>query len=180
MESSLWIDTHPLSDVSHGVLNFAILVFCALSRIHVWNVNDGLEGRIENLRQGVHIGSGVEEVADVERLQVLVAVELLVVGVRHGFEASFICWIENRLRITPEIGAGHSDNVRAVSLDEGSKLLTQLVVWMRTHVVKFVNGYESIVERFDTKFFDGEPKCRMGCDENLVLTRKKLSDRFHL
>ena len=70
------------------------------------------------LEDVVDVGAGVEEVADVELLQVLVAVELLVVGVGDGIELRLVLRGQHGLGVAAEIGAGHRDDVRLVAGDE--------------------------------------------------------------
>jgi hypothetical protein len=45
---------------------------------------------VEDLEDVIDVGPAVEEVADVELLQVLVAVELFVVGIRDSVELGFV------------------------------------------------------------------------------------------
>jgi hypothetical protein len=72
------------------VFDFLDLVLRAFPRIDVGDVDDGFLGRIEHRLDVIEVGAGVEEIADVERLQVLVAVELLVIGVGDGLELGFV------------------------------------------------------------------------------------------
>ena len=58
---------------------------------------------------------GVEEIADIERLQVLIAIELLVIGIGDGLEARLILRRQHGFRIATEIGAGHRDDMHLVA-----------------------------------------------------------------
>jgi hypothetical protein len=62
------------------------LVLGALSRIDRWDVDDRLCGGIQAVLDRFKVAVGVEKVSDVELFQVLIPVELLVVGVGDGFE----------------------------------------------------------------------------------------------
>jgi hypothetical protein len=53
-------------------------------------VDDGLLGRVEDIEDVIDVRPAVEEVADVELLEVLVAVELFVVGVGDGIELRLV------------------------------------------------------------------------------------------
>ena len=84
------VDALPLAQRLDDVLDLPHLVLRAFARIDVGDVDDGLLGRVEHLQDVVDVGAAVEEVADVELLQVLVAVELLVVGVGDGIELRLV------------------------------------------------------------------------------------------
>ena len=71
--------------------------------------------RVSAFSASVSAGSRVEEVADVESFQVLVSVELLVVGVGDGLEPRLVLRHKNGVRIAPEIRSRHGHNVRLVA-----------------------------------------------------------------
>jgi hypothetical protein len=110
------------------VLHLAHLVLRALARIDVGNVDDGLLGRVEDVEDVVDVRPAVEEVADVELLEVLVAVELLVIRVGDGIELRFVLWDQHGLGVAPEVGAGHGDDVRLAARDELPEVQAEFVV----------------------------------------------------
>ena len=67
----------------------------------------------EHLQDVVGVGAGIEEIADVELLQILVAVELLIVGVGDGLELRLVLRGKHRLGVAAEIGAGHRHDMHA-------------------------------------------------------------------
>jgi hypothetical protein len=64
----------PLPRLLDDVLDFFDLVLRTLARVDARDVDDRLLGRVEHVQNVVDIGAGVEEIADVELLQVFVAV----------------------------------------------------------------------------------------------------------
>ena len=57
----------------------------------------------------------VEEIADVEPLQILIAVELLVVGVGDGLEPRLVMGHEHRRGVAPEIRSRHGHDMCVLS-----------------------------------------------------------------
>jgi hypothetical protein len=86
LEAGRGVDALPLAQCLDDVLHLAHLVLRAFARIDVRDVDDGLLARVEDVQDVIDVRPAVEEVADVELLEVLVAVELLVVGVGDGIE----------------------------------------------------------------------------------------------
>ena len=112
LESGRGVDSLPFAERADDVLHLLHLVLRALARIDVGDVDDGLLGRVEHLEDVIDVRAAVEEIADVELLEVFVAVELLVVGVGDGVELRLVLRGEHGLGVAPEIGAGHGDDVR--------------------------------------------------------------------
>ena len=123
LEAGRRVDALPLAQLLDDVLHLLDLVLRALARVDVRDVDDRLLGRVEHLQDVVDVGAGVEEVADVELLQVLVAVELLVVGVGDGVELRLVLRGQHRLGVAAEVGAGHRDDVHLVAGDELAEML---------------------------------------------------------
>ena len=108
----------PFTQRLDDVLHFPHLVLRALARIDIRDVDDGLLVGIEDVEDVIDVRPAVEEVADVELLEVLVAVELLVVGVGDGIELRFVLRGQYGLGVATEIGAGHRDDVRLAPREE--------------------------------------------------------------
>ncbi len=128
LEAGRRVDALPLAQRLDDVLDLAHLVLRALARIDIGDVDDGLLCRVEHLEDVIDIRPAVKEVADVELLQVLVAVELLVVGVGDGIELGLILRREHGFGVAPEVGAGHGDDVRLAPREELPEVQAELVV----------------------------------------------------
>jgi Ti-type conjugative transfer relaxase TraA len=90
-------------------------------------MDDGLLGWVEHRLNRIEVAARVEEIADVERLEMLIAVQLLIVGVGDGLELRLVFGGEDRNRVTTEIAARHGDDVRLVAADELGKLAAEAV-----------------------------------------------------
>ena len=118
LEAARRIGSLPLAQFLDDVLDLLDLVLGALPRIDVRDVNDRLLVRIEHFQHVVGITPCVEEIADVEPLQMLVAVELLVVGVGNGFELHLVIGYQHGLGIPTEVRPRHRHDMRLVACNE--------------------------------------------------------------
>ena len=118
VEACVWGHALPFAKAVHDVAHLALLVLQAFARVDVWDVNDGLQRWVEHLGDGIHIRAGVEEVANVQRLEPLIAVELLIVGVSHRLELRLIGRAEHGLAVASEVGARHGHQVHLVACNE--------------------------------------------------------------
>ena len=84
------------------------LVLRGLARVHVRDVDDRLLVQVEDLADRVGVAALVEVVADAERLQVLVAVELVVVVERDRREPRLVLGRQHRHRVAAEVRARSS------------------------------------------------------------------------
>ena len=180
LEAGRGVGALPLAQLLDDVLDLPDLVLRALARIDVRDVDDRLLGRVEHLQDVVDVGARVEEIADVELLQVLVAVELLVVGVGDGVELRLVLRGQHGLGVAAEVGAGHRDDVRLVAGDELAEMLAELVVGVGGDVVELVHGDQPVVERLDAELVDGEAEGRVGADQHLVVALEERADRLDL
>ena len=146
LESCRGVDPLPLAQCPDDVLHFPDLVLRAFARIDVGDVDDGLFGRVEDVQDVIDIRAAIEEVADVELLQIFVAVELFVVGVGDGVELRLVLRGEHGFGVAPEVRAGHRDDMHAVAGDELAKMQAELVVGVGGNVVKLVHGDQPVVE----------------------------------
>jgi hypothetical protein len=120
---------------------------------------------LSTLKDVFRVGTRVEKIADVEPLQIFVAVELLVVGVGDGIELRFILRHQHRLGITAEVRTGHGDDMHAVAGDELAEMNPQLVVRISRNMMELVDGNQPVIERFDAKLIDGEAEGGMGTNQ---------------
>ena len=170
----------PGPEESHDLIDLAQFVLRAFARIDVRDVDDGLPVRIKDLHDRVEIPPGIEIIAEVQRLQKLIAVELFVVGVGDRLEPLLVGRRQDRGRVAPEIGARHCDDVDLVPAQELRELPAQHVIAVGRNVVEFIDGDQPIVERHDAQLIDGEPERGMGADQDALAARKKLRDRLDL
>ena len=59
---------------------------------------------------GFEVAARVEPIADVSRIEVFVAIQLFVIGVRDGSEAEFVFWAKNARCVTAEVETGFEVN----------------------------------------------------------------------
>ena len=103
LESCRGVDPLPLAQCLDDVLHFPHLVLRALARIDIRDVDDGLLGRVEDVQDVIDVRAGIEEIADVELLQVFVAVELFVIGIGDGLELRLVLRGKHGLGVAPEV-----------------------------------------------------------------------------
>ena len=121
------------------MLDLANLILRALPRVDIRDVNNGFLSRVEHLEDVIGVGAGIKVITDVELLQVLVAVELLVISISDGIKARFILRIQHSLGITPEVRAGHGYNMYLVTGNEVAQVSSQFVIRIGGDMVKFVD-----------------------------------------
>lgn len=174
LKSGLGIGALPFPQFLKDVLHLADLVLCALAGVDVGNVQNGFLFGVQHLHDFVGVAASVEVVADVELLEVLVAVELFVIGVGDGVESSLVFWVQHGLGITAKVGTGHGYDVGFVTDHELTHVIAQLIVWVGGNVVKLIHGDQAIVEGFYAKLVYGEAEGGVGTDQHLGLTCQKL------
>ena len=168
LETRFRIGALPFAELFEDVLDLLDLVPEGFPRIDVGDVDDGLLLRIQDLDDFVGVAVGVEDVADVELLEVLVAVELFVVGVSDGFEFGLVFRVEHGGRVAAKIGAGHRDEVNFVAGHELAHVVAEAVVGVGGDVVKLIHRDEALVEDLDAEFFHREAEGGVGADEGAV------------
>lgn len=180
LEAGCGINAVPRAQHLDDVLHLPHLVLRALTRIDIGNVDDGLLVRVENIEDVIDVRPAVEEIADVELLEVLVAVELFVVRVGDRLELGFVRRPQHGFSVTPKIGARHRDDVRAPPRDELPQVHAELVVGVRRNMVELIDGDQAVVERLHPVGIDREAERRMGADEHLVVAVEKRAERIDL
>ena len=177
LEAGHRVGALPFAQCLDEVLHLADLVLGALAGVDVGDVDDGLLRRVEDLEDVRGIGAGVEVVADVELLEVLVAVELFVVGVGDGVEAGLVLGGEHGLGVAAKIGAGHGHQVHPVAGDELAEMGAELVVRVGGDVVELVHRDQALVEGVNPVLVDGEAEGGVGADQHPVLAVQKGAHR---
>ena len=143
-------------------------------------MDDGFQRGVQHLGNGIDVRAGIEKIADVQRLEPLVAVELLVVGVGDGFESGFVCGGQHRFAVAPKVGAGHGHDMCLVAGNEVAQLAAQLVVWVTGNVVELVDGNQPVVERGNAQFVHRKAKGGVGADQRFVGAGKERAHGFDL
>ena len=160
------------------MLHLAHLVLRALARIDVGNVDDGFLGWVEHRKDVVDVGAAVEEVADLQVLQMLIAVQLLIVGVRDRHKVRFVGGRQHGLGVASEVGAGHRNDVGFPSRNELAQVCAELVVRVGGHMMKLVYRDQPVVEFLDAVGVDREAKRRVRANEHAIRALEKGGDRF--
>ena len=180
LEARRGVRTLPVAQLIDDVLDFPMLVLRAFARIDARDMDDGLLVRVENLEDVVRIRTRVEEIADVELLQIFVAVELLIIGVGNRIELGLVVRHQNGFGIASEIRSGHRDDMNLVPCDQLGELRAKLVLGVRGNVVELIHGDEAIIERLDAELLDSVSEGRMGTDEHLILALEERPNRVRL
>ncbi len=180
MKAGLRINPVPFTQMAHDVLCLAVLVLQALARINRWNVDDGLDRRVEQGRDLLGVGAGVEAVADVQHLEVLIAVELLVIGIGDRLELGFVIGCQHGDGVAPEITAGHGHDMRLVAPDQLGELRAQAVAGVGGDMVEFVDGDERGVESFNPQLVKGKAESRMCTNQHPGIAGQKFADSLDL
>ena len=179
MEACRRVDAFPFAQRMHDLVDFALLVFQAFAGIDVGYVDDGFQCRVQYLGDSLHITSCVEEVADVQRLKPVVAVELLVVGISDRLEFGLIRRPQHCLAVAPEIRTGHGHHMNLVACNERAQQIPQHIVRVAGNVVKFINGDQSIVECINSQLFHRKAESGVRADQYLVGACQKFAHRIH-
>ncbi|MCY1235393.1 hypothetical protein D9M72_480080 [compost metagenome] len=146
----------------------------------VRDVDDGFLRRVQHLHDGVQIPACVEEIADVQPLQVGVAVELFVVGIGHCLEPRLVFGRQHCHGVAAEVRAGHGHHVDLVASDELAQLATQLVVRVAADVVELVDGDETTVEGLDAELVHCEPECGVRAHQHRVVAGQECAHGLDL
>ena len=128
----------------------------------------------------IEITTGVKIIADIERFQMLITVELLVICVGDCIELGFVLRREHGHGIATEIATGHCNHVNLVAPDEFREETAETVFGIGRYVMEFIYGDQAIVERRDAKLFNREAECSVRANQNLVIAGKELTDSAHL
>ena len=96
----------------HNVCRFLIFAqSCGSSLVDTWNVDDGFLVCIKHLTDVIQIRAMIEVVAKNKILQILIAIQLLIVIISNRKELGFILWPQNWYAITTKITTRHSDDM---------------------------------------------------------------------
>ena len=139
-------------------------------------MDDGLLVGVQHLQDGVGIGARVEEIADVKPFQILIAVQLLVVGIGDGLEPCLIVGHEHGLGVAAEVGSRHGGNMHLIPCHQRSQLGAEPVVGIGGDMVKLIHGDESVIKGRHAKGLNGVAERGVGAHQHPILT---LQERAH-
>ena len=146
------------------MLDLLVLVLGAFTGIYIRDMQDGFLVRVKYIQYAVGIRAGIEEIADIQCFQVLIAVELLIIGVSDGIKARLVCGQQDWHRIAAKIAAGHGDHMHPIPRDEIIKLLAKNVVVARRNMVEFIHRNQPIIKGRHPELFHCKAESRMGAD----------------
>ena len=106
----------------------------------------------------------------------LVAVQLLVIGIGDGLELRLVLRHQHRHGIAAKIAAGHRHHMHAVAANESGQMRAEPVVGIGGHMVEFVNRDQATVKRLDPEPVDGKAEGGMRGHKNPVVAVEKGSD----
>ena len=136
--------------------------------------------RIEHFTQSIKIAALVEMVAQSQRFQISVAVELFVVGVGYFFKLGLVFFAQNRYGVASEVRAGHGDNMSRGVAHDFVQDCAQTIVFFRRHMMEFVNRHQRVIKCLDIcEFVESKAESRMGADQNLVVAAHKADKGIH-
>ena len=136
-------------------------------------MKNGLLSRVEHLEDVVGVGARIEVVADVELLEVLVTVELLVIGVGNRIKARLILRGQHRFGVSPEVRAGHGHDMTLIAGNEATQVSSQLIVGVSRNVMKLIHGDQAVIKSCYTKLINRKTERGMGAHQHFVAAFKK-------
>src|SRR5262249_1154945 len=102
------------------------------------------------------------------------------ISVGDGIELGFVGRYKHGLGAAPEVGAGHSDDVRPASRDELAQVQAELIVGIGRNVVELIDRYQSVVELLHAVGIDRKAERRVWPDQDLVVAFEKRAERLDL
>ena len=122
MKARFFIHALPFSEMPHDFIHLPLFVFQAFAGSRVGDVNNRLIAGIEDLFYSLNIAPRIKEVANIQRLQPLVAIQLFVIGISNGLKLRLISRCEYGLAIPTKIASRHGHQVNLVAGHEGAEL----------------------------------------------------------
>ena len=162
------ITLHHSANKFHNV--FHLLIFAsggACAAVDTRNVDDGLAMGVQHLADMVEIYTLIEVITQHKILQILVAIELLIVVVAYGIEACLVLCTKHRNTIATEIAACHGYNMPGRVVHHTADCIAQSAVCISTGMVKLVNSQQTVVPVLIIQFLHGIAQCGMGTHQHL-------------
>jgi hypothetical protein len=85
-------------------------------------LKDRLQRGVEHFHDRVEMAISIEEIADLQGFEVLVAVELLVIGIDDRLELCLVRRRQHGHGVAAKVRAGHRDDMRLVARDERGQM----------------------------------------------------------
>ncbi|GCD60510.1 hypothetical protein NBRC3278_3406 [Acetobacter pasteurianus NBRC 3278] len=143
-------------------------------------MHDRFARTIQHPVNRIQIGTRIEIISQIQLFQILIPVQLLIVGVGNCLEFPFIFRGQHSNGIPTEIGAGHGNDVRFPTGNQLVEIISQPVFRVGTDMVKFIHRHQTPIKCRNTQFFRREPECRVGANQSLVFALQKLTNSFDL
>ena len=122
------------------MFHFANFVLGAFAGVDIGNMQNRFLFGIQNLHNFIGIATRIKVITDVELFEILIAVELFVIGVFNGFKFGFVFGVQDGDRITTKVRASHRHNMDFVPCHQLTDIFTEFVVGICGNMVKFING----------------------------------------
>ena len=119
---------------------------CTFARINMRDMHNGFKVWIKHFLHIIEINAVIKKIANIELFQVLITVELFIIGIDNGGKFGFVFRKKHWLGITTEIRTCHSNYVHFVPIYKGFKLAAESVIGVGTHVMKFINRNEAVIK----------------------------------
>ncbi len=128
----------------------------------------------------LQVAAGVEPIAHVQRLQILIAVQLLVIGVGDGGKACLVFRCQNGCGVATKVRSRHGQHVNLATAQQLFQLPAQYIRLVHAHMVELVYSDQSLVERVHAQRLQRETKGSVRTHQRLVFTLQELADSLHL
>ena len=136
-------------------------------------MDDRLLVRVQHLANRVEIAPSVKVVADAKRLEVAVAVQLLIVGVGDALKTVFILRAHDCDLVASEIAARHGNEVNLVAVQQPAHQFAKAAILIRSGVMEFVDCEQAVVECLSTKALICKAQRRVGANQSPVIAVQK-------
>ena len=170
IEAGAVLHADVLADQIENTAHLIVLLAKGFRRTAMGNVDDRLQRRVQHIRQAVDVLAAIETVIDAERLQILIAFKLLIIGIGDRLEARLVFRPQHRHGIAAEVGAGHGHHMALAARNNLPQNFAETVVIGCRDMVKLIDGEEHIVEGLDAMqplhCLKTEAEGGMGADQN--------------
>ena len=181
--SCIVIGVNHLSQSIYDGIHFTILTqACSSPGIHTRDVDDGLLRAVQHFMKHIRVFPLIELVAYLQVLQILIAVELLIIVVGHGMKPRFIFRSQHWNTIATEVTARHGQDMCIRVRHQSAHHIAQSAFRIGTGMMKFIDAHQCIVEFLVSKFLEGIAKSGVCTHQCLGRSgwQKKLLEFLHL
>ena len=146
------------------------LIFTQSSRsslIHTGYVDNGFLGCIKNLANMIQIRTMIEVITQYQILQILIAIQLLIIIIGNGEESGFILCPQHWNAITTEVTSSHGYNVSCRVVHHSAHHIAQIRIGICTGMVELIDGQQYIIESIVAQFLGSITQGGMGTNKYL-------------